>query len=36
MIFRTAAEILSSDREAVHGFVEAPQNVIGTGISWMP
>ncbi len=42
MRFSTAAEMLSSDREAAHGFVETPQNVIGagdpsgTGISWMP
>lgn len=32
MIFSTAAEMFSSDRETVHGFVETPQNVIGTGI----
>ena len=32
MIFSTAAEILSSDREAVHGFVEAPQNIFGAGV----
>lgn len=32
MIFSTAAEMLFSDREAVYGFVETPQNVFGAGI----
>lgn len=32
MRFSTAEEMLSSDREAVHGFVETPQNVFGAGI----
>ena len=32
MRFSTAVEILSSDREPVHGFVETPQNVFGMGI----
>lgn len=31
MIFSTAAEMLFPDREAVHGFVETPQNVFGGG-----
>ncbi len=31
MRFSTAVEILSSDRESVHGFVKTPQNVFGMG-----
>lgn len=32
MRFSTAEEMLSSDHEAVHRFVETPQNVFGAGI----
>lgn len=32
MRFSAAVEILSFDRESVHGFLETPQNVFGVGI----
>lgn len=32
MSFCTAAEMLSSDCEAVHGLVETPQTIFGAGI----
>ena len=32
MRFGTAEEMLPSDREAVHGFVETPQNIFGAGV----